>query len=826
MHDNISYWLNMGNALFYGRDGAVKNPEKARRWFEMAAAAGSDEAKEMLKAYSGNSSGLNTEDDRRANTTKNNLREKYGRLLDILMIYGPKIVAAGYGDFYFCEKIPKEKLKDVLESYARGVKAETVIGLIDVSFRGPFFRKAKSGMVFTTAGLYYDQFLFSKFHLNYKEVDKITITNDNEDCKDEEKEITILLKDGTTLENATSICFNKTPLMNYLKEAKKLAEEGYVAETDSVIDYISSDIPEEYKSSCHKIIHASATSAAVPAAGLAQVPCSDTFFITPIQISMIVALGNVFNMRIGESAAKSILTGVAASLAGRSMSQFLIGWFPGWGNALNATTAIAVTETIGWMAANHFYNIKLEEDNRIIDALHKNDDAHGEKDREMHESFESQSMEGVIIRNEYDDILQGYEKLMDDKTLKERHKAIKEKSDKLSRNMQKIVDESKRVADLSKTTAKRYRDLDLEFERITGFNETDTKFLFFATALQVSRWFLLGLFNEWSEQKLDDMINNRLDHDDKWIKDYEREKRDEFKKNHYDEKKPEDRSERSEKHRSFLSIAFDGVPYDVTVGSPKFGVNMEGALHRRHTLGHDPVLGWLFGTINILSDTITLDKEYQFRTFDVAYQPKPKHWERETDFFSAFSFAVDSIREDKRCFPAAVFAQMLHLESDLFTKKGLPLPLTELIDSTLASKLYKEGYDALRLAKDIKNVAVIGAQAIISVLINLVVSLLHGLYYDFDSTGYENRDIYEVKTRNILRYSNLIATEANLFYVGGRYIKGDEYATKSLDIGGILVTIYHLVNDNEFIRRVKREFIVNGLAASIKGKPLELEKIF
>lgn len=413
---------------------------------------------------------------------------------------------------------------------------------------------------------------------------------------------------------------------------------------------------------------------------------------------------------------------------------------------------------------------------------------------------------------------------MDNKTLKERHAAVREKSQKLLRNMQKIADESKRVTDLSKTTAKRYRNLDLEFERITGFNETDAKFLFFATAVQVSRWFLLGLFNEWSEQKLDDAINNRLEHDDKWIKDYERGKREEFKKNHYDENKPEDKIERSEKHRSFLEIAFDGVPYDVTVGSPKFGVNMEGAAHRRHTLGHDPVLGWLFGTINILSDTITLDKEYQFRTFDVAYKPKPKHWERETDFFSALSFAVDSIREDRRCLPAAIFAQKLHLESDLFTKKGLPLPLAELIDSTFASKLYKEGYDALCFTKDIKNVAVIGAQAIFSILINLIISLVHGLY--FDPKEYANRDIYEVKTRKILNYSNLIATKVNLLYVGGRYIKGDEYSTKSLDIGGILVTIYRLVNDTEFIRKVKHEFIVNGLVDSIKGKPLELEKIF
>jgi hypothetical protein len=411
---------------------------------------------------------------------------------------------------------------------------------------------------------------------------------------------------------------------------------------------------------------------------------------------------------------------------------------------------------------------------------------------------------------------------MDENMLKRRHNAVKEKSDKLFGNVQKIAEESRRVADLSKTTAKRYMDLDAEFERITALNETDIKFLFFATALQVSRWLLLGLFNEWSEKRLDEKINNRLEHDDKSIKELERQKRDEYKKNHYDEKNPDDKITRSKKHRSFLEIVFDGVPYDVTKGSPQFGINMGGANHRIHTLGHDPVLGWIFGTMNILSDTITLDKQYQFRTFDVAY--KPKHWSKESNIIEAFKFAIDGIKEDKRRFPAAIFAQGLHLESDAYTKLGLPVPLVEAFDPELASKLYKEGYDSLCLLKDLKNIAVVAAQTLFSILINMIISLVHGLYYD--SSKYPNRDSYEVKTRKILIYSNLIASTSNVIYVGARYSVGDAYAIKSLDIGGILVTIYRLINDTEFIRQVKHEFIIDGLVDDINGKPLELEKIF
>ena len=39
---------------------------------------------------------------------------------------------------------------------------------------------------------------------------------------------------------------------------------------------------------------------------------------------------------------------------GRTVSQILIGWIPGIGNAINATTAAGLTEAIGWKIANEF----------------------------------------------------------------------------------------------------------------------------------------------------------------------------------------------------------------------------------------------------------------------------------------------------------------------------------------------------------------------------------------------------------------------------------------------------------------------------------------
>lgn len=91
---------------------------------------------------------------------------------------------------------------------------------------------------------------------------------------------------------------------------------------------------------------------------------------------------------------------------------------------------------------------------------------------------------------------------------------------------------------------------------------------------------------------------------------------------------------------------------------------MEGGYHRIHTLGHDPVLGWVFGTVNILSDTITLDRSYGLRTFKVEMMEKPKRWTGPYSLAQGFVDAIDSIKEDKARLPAAVFAQALHLKAN------------------------------------------------------------------------------------------------------------------------------------------------------------------
>lgn len=104
----------------------------------------------------------------------------------------------------------------------------------------------------------------------------------------------------------------------------------------------------------HSIIHFASVTAGGIGAGLAQLPGSDMPMLMALQTAMILAIGHEHGCEITRSKAKTILLTLPAGYGGRSLSQVLIGWIPGYGNAINAGTAMAVTEAVGWAADAYF----------------------------------------------------------------------------------------------------------------------------------------------------------------------------------------------------------------------------------------------------------------------------------------------------------------------------------------------------------------------------------------------------------------------------------------------------------------------------------------
>jgi uncharacterized protein (DUF697 family) len=113
----------------------------------------------------------------------------------------------------------------------------------------------------------------------------------------------------------------------------------------------------------HAIIHTASATAAGIGAGLAQLPGSDMPALIALQTAMIVAIGHEHGCEITKTQAKSLLLTLPAGYGGRAISQFLIGWIPGFGNAINAGTAATITESIGW-AADAYFEEETEEEKR------------------------------------------------------------------------------------------------------------------------------------------------------------------------------------------------------------------------------------------------------------------------------------------------------------------------------------------------------------------------------------------------------------------------------------------------------------------------------
>ena len=387
--------------------------------------------------------------------------------------------------------------------------------------------------------------------------------------------------------------------------------------------------------------------------------------------------------------------------------------------------------------------------------------------------------------------------------------ALKEHETELWNDVNKHAHEEERVINVLENATAILDDLDKQFEDRTSLNKTDMTFLLFAVALQALRIYLLPKFQE----KLQD--DERLDHDDQSIKEMERKNIQEYKDQH--ENKWE--TKKSEKgYRTWQEIAFTiKVPYDATkhAGEGFNNRNMRGAKHRVKTLGHDPWLGWIFGVSNIITDSITICPEYKLGEKSVRLPYIESYmvdmssltWKERIPTTQVFENVIESVKEDKHRLYAAVFAQSLHLTSDMYTKMGLQIPFLSLLDSDKAYEIYSSGYDYMDLKFDTQILRRTTKSAMLAMLINTIIGSIHALFYNPEKEP--NRELYNVKTHKIILYSNVIATSSDIVQTVIRAAMDDADAVKNFDLGGFLVTLYRITHDVQFIQKIKEEFIIN-----------------
>lgn len=99
---------------------------------------------------------------------------------------------------------------------------------------------------------------------------------------------------------------------------------------------------------CNVAIHSA--SAAAAAEAFIPLPGVDAIPITATQITMVLALGKVFDQKVSDSAAKGIIGAAASTFVGRSLVKLIP--IAGW--AVSAAIAAGATEAIGWTVAIDF----------------------------------------------------------------------------------------------------------------------------------------------------------------------------------------------------------------------------------------------------------------------------------------------------------------------------------------------------------------------------------------------------------------------------------------------------------------------------------------
>lgn len=364
------------------------------------------------------------------------------------------------------------------------------------------------------------------------------------------------------------------------------------------------------------------------------------------------------------------------------------------------------------------------------------------------------------------------------------------------KQLEQVSKEYQRVTEISRAPTVIIEEIDSQFEKATKLTKTDVAFLFLATALQCIRQYVLTAMPErMSDQEAAKAVKG---------------------------KKPE-HSNRNKLHLynpTKEEIISNPVPFDANIGSPGALAGFGYLAHRGATPGHDPIVGLVVGTANIATSTLTNWRMESFHIVTGTWGTAKGRdiFGHRADTFLVGSYTVDKLLnhglDGKAIVGISVAKEIIHLRSDLYSKDSLPLPLISIIDPKLAGELAKRGVD-------MANVISVGKQFTYALAIDTLIAFIHSLFYQ--ESDVISRDMYEVRTRRILMYSNLIATASNVVVAAvTQYLGGD--GIRVADWGGYLNTLRHIVFDTKFIHDVKKDFLKNELQNRIVGAQYDFMK--
>ena len=385
-----------------------------------------------------------------------------------------------------------------------------------------------------------------------------------------------------------------------------------------------------------------------------------------------------------------------------------------------------------------------------------------------------------------------------DELLARKNATIKALDNTIS-SLDDIQKETKRLHSIAINTTNILTDLDEEFSKRTSLGWQDIKFLFAATALQCIRIYVINTLTKVQPAGTGNVKENFLHKIQGKLL------------GTLNDGVP---LSPAPYYAPLMQICTArGVPYDATRFKDINHGFFKEANHPFATFGHDPIVGLIVGTSNILTNTITC------RSKGPLPVPITCHVEYDMDLknpcigdvcstIEALKAAAYRIDNDAVSIVAALIKQIIHIGTDLYTPCGIQIPGANLIlDNRYAEELtkYVSAGDFIK----------IGVSYQIFNLINMFISSLHML--TCQSTSHRDKELHHVKTMKILEYSNIIATGSNVIINAVRFYFGDGKALKDIDFAGLIGTIMMLVRNDEIKRKIKREFIFGEYERMVTG---------
>jgi len=414
------------------------------------------------------------------------------------------------------------------------------------------------------------------------------------------------------------------------------------------------------------------------------------------------------------------------------------------------------------------------------------------------------------------------------------HEALK-KNDRINQQRTEISNELARVSTTLNDASSILNDIDVEFEKQTHLQNKDIQLLVVAIALQVVRQYFVTQ-GEFIQRSNDHEEANRVKNENgplNWV---------------YDKFKEPYKGSGSSKERgkgyyktTLEEIVTMPVPFDtqINAGYDKFALNLVGNklglgggnLHRYTTVGHDPILGLVFGTANIATRTATVSNLQSFHirygtpgNLNASGQPFKKtgdYFYQRANTMKVLDYGLLKPIESKdpkemALLTCALVKELIHLKSDVKSVRSLPLPFMTL-SPEMANKFSEYKIDT-------GNVQAITKQAVLASAINRIIILVHRVMFVEGVENDGSLEGYKVRTKKIITYANLISSSSNVIAVAiaSRF---KEDAINYLDVGGIMVTIADLFRDVKFVSKVKEEFLRSNWERKVMGNDFSIGKI-